>query len=269
MSSTNQVDKLCGSKKLNDEIKPLYTSIVESISVSRTVTSATCQSGNLHFVLSTHYVGDEYGIANIVITPPSKIVRGELHAPNTRGGDTLIEKCYGHHFYKNQCSFNFTSDGKFIPLSKNKVYVSIKLDFSDSPEITIDLNYDIVKINPTDEPYRYSCSVEQFTGSELTIDGLNRCRLYFHCPMVKMYAYLPSDASEVILRIEQFDPLLLKKINDHYEIDFDHEYSIGVIDMKLFIEFVSHQKDVEYNIFATGRLPVTINDQCIDSIWYG
>jgi hypothetical protein len=87
--------------------------------------------------------------------------------------------------------------------------------------------------------------------------------------MVKMYAYLPSDASEVILRIEQFDPLLLKKINDHYEIDFDHEYSIGVIDMKLFIEFVSHQKDVEYNIFATGRLPVTINDQCIDSIWYG
>ena len=172
------------------------------------------------------------GYANFkLISPVSNILYIELEI-----GGRLIERPILYKFLNNEPKFYLMSENRCIPHLENQ---TIRIFFKTHNKEDIAFSYDVVEVSNPLKEYRYTYKIEQFTGTEVLkglslsleyLDNENEngdvklsCRLYFNHLTNRIYAFLPEDARDVRLILDDVDHnLVFTKQTNYYIFDFEN-----------------------------------------------
>lgn len=163
------------------------------------------------------------GVTNFKISPSSAI-------------DSLEFIVGGQLFEKHQLFRELNTDPKIFMISGNNVFPILQfhkltINFETNCDTPITVSYDIVELVDYDGK---KCSdwmtmQEQFTGTEELKDSLvNKIRIHFNHPIIRLYAFLPDDVEDArVLLNSQDHNLLLTPKDNYYTIEFGEETSIN------------------------------------------
>jgi hypothetical protein len=215
------------------------------------------------------YKGEAY--TNFKITPSSAIDRIEFMI-----GGMLINMCRLYRLLNKDIELDEMSGERAIPALAHH---SNEIIFETDRECQVSLSYDVVTQVHTENVEEMTENMlycEQFTGPEDVSDmkpyrtevpcipGMCKIGLYFHHPIVSLYAFLPETTIDARLILDSVDYglILTKTEAGYYHIEFGDETSINFSRVDRLPELQITLSETNFN-YERGASVVAINKSVI------